>query len=169
MRPERCVFCDMVDNLEKFKKEDKGRSRWIEESEFFFIILDLHPKITGHTLVISKRHANDITELTENESRSLGHVLVKTSKLLKKSLKAGKIYAMTMCEHWEPDEINPKWKSGQKKPSTTEHFHFHLLPRYKDMKTKETAQENMFTRPHDYGCTLDMLNLVRKRILQTRV
>lgn len=158
----------MVKDLDKYKNEDEGRSRWIGEYKHFFVILDLYPKITGHTLIISKRHANDITELTENESRSLGPVLVETAKSLKQSLNASKIYVMTMCEHWEPDEIDPKWKKGQKLPNTSEHFHFQLLPRYEKMRTKDIAQENMFTRPQDYGCTLGMLDLVRKKILQTR-
>jgi diadenosine tetraphosphate (Ap4A) HIT family hydrolase len=72
---------------------------------------------------------------------------------------------MTMCEHWEPDESDPKWKQGLGPPITTEHLHFHLFPRYEDMRTKEIAQENMFARPQDYGCTLEMLNIVRKKVL----
>jgi histidine triad (HIT) family protein len=167
MNSESCVFCEkMTKDLEHFKKGKDGRNRWITENEFFFVILALHPKVTGHALIISKRHAKDVTELNDYESQSLGSILVKTSKLLKQSLNAGKIYAMTMCEHWEPEEINPKSKHGKKKPNTTEHFHLHLLPRYEEMRTKEIAQEHMFTRPEDYGCTLDMLNIVRERILQ---
>ncbi len=156
----------MAKDLKKFREGNGGENRWVGENEHFFVILDLHPKVTGHTLIISKRDANDITELTEEESRSLGEILVKTTKKLKKSLKAEKVYVMTMCEHWEPKEINSEWKRGQKLPNTTEHFHFHLLPRYQEMRTKEIAQENMFTRPQDYGCTLELLGLVRKIIIE---
>ena len=139
MNHEACIFCKIAKDLEKFK-EDEGRSRWIMENKYFFVILDKHPKVTGHTLIISKRHADDITKLNDDESRSLGHILVKTSKLLQESLNAGKIYIMTMCEHWEPEEIDPKWKNGKEMPNTTEHLHFHLLPRYENMRTKEIAQ-----------------------------
>lgn len=158
----------MLKDLKKFKEEQEGKNRWIGENEHFFVILDLHPKITGHTLIISKRPVNDITELSIDESRSLGEILVSTTKLLKESLKADKIYVMTMCEHWKPNEINSNWKEGQELPSTTEHFHFQLLPRYPDMRTKDIAQENMFTRPQDYGWTSDMLNLVREKIIKTK-
>jgi diadenosine tetraphosphate (Ap4A) HIT family hydrolase len=164
MGSESCIFCKMTKDLKKFKNDDEGGMRWITENKHFFVILDLHPKVTGHTLIISKRHANDITELTANESRSLGFILLKTSRLLKQSLNAGKVYVMSMCEHWEPDEINSRWKNENTMPNTTEHFHFQLLPRYEEMRTKEIAQENMFTRPQDYGYTLEMLDLVRKKI-----
>lgn len=160
---DSCKFCRMTRDLKSFKK-GKGRKRWITDNEFFFVILALYPKVTGHTLVISKRHAKDITELNSDEAKSLGSTLVRMSKLLKDSLNAGKIYGMTMCEHWKPQEIDSTWKEGQKEPDTTEHFHFHLLPRYEDMRTKEMAQENMFIRPEDDECTLEMLNLVRERI-----
>jgi diadenosine tetraphosphate (Ap4A) HIT family hydrolase len=166
MHSVSCTFCGMAKDLKKFREEKEGKNQWIGENEHFFVILDLHPKVTGHTLIISKRDANDITELTEKESRSLGEILVKMTKTLKESLKAEKVYVMTMCEHWEPNEIKPEWENGQKLPSTTEHFHFQLLPRYQEMRTKEIAQENMFTRPQDYGCTLEMLDHVRKRITE---
>jgi diadenosine tetraphosphate (Ap4A) HIT family hydrolase len=164
---ESCVFCAIAKDLPKFKEkkgEKGGKNRWIGETKHFFVMLDLHPKITGHTLIISKRPANDITELTDDESRDLGQVLVDTTKLLKQSLKADKVYVMSMCEHWESKEINPEWENGQRPPNKTEHFHIQLLPRYEEMRTKETAQENMFMRPQDYGCTIQMLELVRKQI-----
>jgi diadenosine tetraphosphate (Ap4A) HIT family hydrolase len=154
----------MAKDLKKFREENGGDNRWIGENDHFFVILDLYPKVTGHTLIISKRDANDITDLNEEESRSLGRILVKTTKQLKESLKVDKVYVMTMCEHWEPNEISPTREKGQELQSTTEHFHFQLLPRYKEMRTKENAQENLFTRPQDYGCTPDMLTLVRNRI-----
>jgi len=163
-----CVFCRMAEDLKSFRKTDEGKSRWIMQNEHFFVLLDKYPKVTGHTLIISKRHSDDITKLNEEEARSLGPILVRTAKLLKGSLAAGKIYVMAMCEHWEPEDINSKWRKGQKMPKTTEHFHLQLLPRYSEMRTKEIAQENIFARPQDYGCTPEMLNLVRKRIQQER-
>lgn len=166
-RSRDCVFCKIARDQKSFKGKPEGRIRWITENKHFFAILDLHPKVTGHTLVISKRHSDDITELDENKVRSLGHILVKTAKLLKESLNAEKIYVMTMCEHWEPEEISPEWKAGQDNPIFTEHTHFHLLPRYRGMRTKGIAQENMFTRSQDYGCTLEMLSLVKQRIACT--
>jgi histidine triad (HIT) family protein len=161
---EQCVFCRIARDLKNLRKQKKLRSRWVMQNKHFFVLLDRHPKVTGHTLIISKRHSDDITQLNVNESRSLSHILVKTAKLLKESLGADKIYTMSMCEHWEAKEIDSRWTEGQKSPNTTEHFHVHLLPRYPEMRTKEVAQENMFTRPQDYGCTLEMLDLVRKRI-----
>ena len=91
MGSESCVFCKMTKDLKKFKNEDEGRMRWITMNKHFFVILDLHLKVTGHTLIISKRHENDITELTADEFRSLGFILLKTSRLLKQSLNAGKV------------------------------------------------------------------------------
>lgn len=119
--------------------------------------------------MISKIHYIDVTKVTDSETKDcLGHILVEVSKLLKNGLNAGKIYFMSMCEHWEPDEIDPQWKKDQRTPETTEHLHIHLLPRYGDMRRKEIAQENMFVRPQDYGCTLEALDIVRRKIIRKR-
>jgi len=102
MNSETCAFCKIAENLKEFKNGKDGKTRWIMENKYFLVILDKYPKVTGHTLVISKRHAEDITKLTDNESRSLASILIKASKMLKESLGAEKVYMMTICEHWEP-------------------------------------------------------------------
>lgn len=141
-----CVFC----RFEDIKKE---QFRWLKETNDYYVVLDRAPKVLGHTLVISKEPLDDITKIDSNNP---SHVEIlkavsEWSQILKTKLNAEKVYVMTMCDHWEPKEINPYWKEGQEHPRTTEHLHFHLLPRYKEMRTKELAGENMFVRPADHG------------------
>lgn len=158
-----CRFCRWMTDPSQIEK-DNVKGRLLSKRGHFMVILDSYPKITGHTLVISKKHYKDITAVPDSKARSLGYTLSKTSKLLKEGLGAEKVYLMSMCEQWEPKEIKPDWKEGDEPPLHTEHLHFHLLPRYKKMRTKETAQESVFTRPPDYRCTPKMLESVRREI-----
>jgi diadenosine tetraphosphate (Ap4A) HIT family hydrolase len=85
-----CLFCKWAKNLTEFRKTEL-KSRWIMQSRHFFVVLDRYPKVTGHTLVISKQHYDDITQIDKKVARNLGYILAKTSKQLKKNLHAGKV------------------------------------------------------------------------------
>lgn len=126
---ETCFFCKLIDDEKSrdkklYKKEFYRIVEWTQE---YFVILCEKPKISGHLLVVSKHPYNDITEMNEDsdDAVSILKAVVYWSKILKECLRPEKVYVMTMCDHWEPDEL-PK---GQKE--TTEHLHFQLLPRYK--------------------------------------
>ncbi len=136
-----CLFCDWIED-EHFK--EKEGYRILKMTPDYIAILDKKPRVQGHTLVISTRQLDDITELNSKSKHAkiLFHGIIITSKLLKKKLtgKDGKVYVMTMCEHWKPNEIESP------KKETTEHLHFHLLPRYPHMRTRRLAMENLLFR-----------------------
>jgi len=141
---ENCFFCRLIRDKESRDKESYRIVEW-EEDEDYFAILPEKPKISGHLLVVSKHPFNDITEMNadSDETLSLLKAVVYWSKILKKCLHAEKVYVMTMCDHWDPEEL-PK---GQKE--TTEHLHFHLLPRYKTNRPERG--EWFFTRKEENG------------------
>jgi histidine triad (HIT) family protein len=152
-----CAFCDWGE------MKVKDEFRWLHDNEDYYAILAKEPKIMGHTLVVSKKHYSDITELDLNNP-STGEILravVYWAKRLKEVLlsndKNAKIYLMTICEHWEPSEL----RAGQK---TTEHLHFHLLPRYKGMRTKELAAEKLLGRSEDAEWNSDMFRVLKRRL-----
>jgi len=152
-----CAFCDWEEM--KVKEE----FRWLHDNEDYYVILAKEPKIMGHTLVVSKKHYSDITELDLNNPSTdkILRAVVYWTKRLKEVLladdKNAKIYLMTICEHWEPSEL----RADQK---TTEHLHFHLLPRYKGMRTKELAAEKLLGRSEDAEWNPDMFRVLKRRL-----
>ena len=162
----KCAFCDW----KRIKAEEPYR--WLEgdENSDYYVVLARNPKIMGHVLLISKEHYQDITKLDMDNPSTVNilKALVKWTKRIRDELLSddehGKVYVMTMCEHWEPDEIKLGWKEGDEPVSTTEHLHFHLLPRYKDMRKKETAAENLFMRPEDERWFGDMFKTLKNRL-----
>lgn len=141
---ESCFFCRLTKDKETRDKESYRIVEW-EEDEDYFAILSEKPKINGHLLVVSKHPYNDITEMNadSNDVVSILKAVVYWSKILKECLRPEKVYVMTMCDHWESEEM-PK---GQKE--TTEHLHFHLLPRYKINRSERG--ESFFARREENG------------------
>jgi diadenosine tetraphosphate (Ap4A) HIT family hydrolase len=137
-----CLFChwnkalsDVKEEVENWKKElDK---RMIDKGNDWFAVLDKSPKVLGHTLVISKYPLDDFTDNiddlknVEKHKKNLFEACMKVAKKLKSLFppnKNGKIYIVSMCEHYE------MWETGA--GFTTEHLHFHLIPRHPDMSIK---------------------------------
>lgn len=138
-----CVFC----KWENIKRAEFYR--WLDEGNNYYVILSLYPRTDGHTLVISKEPLDDITELDYNNISHMEIVkaVLKWCKILKRKLDVDKVYEMTMCDHWEPNEIRKDWKPGDPHPPTTEHLHIQLIPRYPQMRKVGTAGEHLFVLP----------------------
>ena len=64
----------------------------------------------------------------------------------------------SFCEHWEEDEVAYEDKK------TSEHLHFHLVPRYRGMRHKELAAEKIFAIPNK-TLTEDMLQALKDELL----
>lgn len=112
---ENCVFCKIARGE---IKNDK-----VLESDNFFVIKDIHPKTSGHSLVIPKKHYKtflDIPSTLFNEYFQL--VKEATLKLMKETGAEG--FNLIM---------NNFSVAGQ----VVEHAHLHIIPRKKgdDFKT----------------------------------
>jgi len=117
---DRCVFCDWFNDKEKFKKDEAHRL--IEFNDEYVVILDRSPKVAAHMLVIWRKHYDDICATPTKEIQAIVPVISRYCKKIKEVMLAKKVYVYTMCEHWEEWELKGR--------ETTEHLHFHLLPRY---------------------------------------
>ena len=53
--PDACPFCTMPPD------------RIVEENEHAYVVLDVYPVASGHSLVVSRRHVGDVFELSEFE------------------------------------------------------------------------------------------------------
>lgn len=84
--------------------------------------MDIHPAAKGHTLVISKKHFENIFDIPDS-------VLVKVIKSVKKTAKNIKL-------EMKVDGINIRNASGLAAGQEVSHFHIHLIPRYKNDKLK---------------------------------
>jgi len=132
-----CLFCQP-----KFRENESYRILDVKHPEDCFAILDMNPKTLGHSLVIAKSPFNDLTDsisdASEEEKTKTFESAVDLARRIKNVLGAEKIYIMLMCERWE------MWETGDY--STTEHFHFHLVPRYPGMRYKSEAAERLLAR-----------------------
>jgi histidine triad (HIT) family protein len=101
-----CVFCKIIDR--------EIPSHKVYEDENMIAILDANPVSKGHTLVIPKKHVENIHEAQNMEYLHEG--LVKTSNAIK--------------EAFEPEGINIAQNNGEKAGQEVFHLHFHVTPIY---------------------------------------
>ena len=128
---EHCRFCEWLENWEQWKKQEEGRARVICENRGWVALLDKFPRVEGDTLVVSRKPYDDIAdtfELSIEETYDFFEIVRRVTSCLKEGLGAQKVYIFSMCEHWEEKDIDYKDKK------TSEHLHFHLIPRYSWMK-----------------------------------
>jgi histidine triad (HIT) family protein len=101
-----CIFCKIL----------KGEipSKKVYEDDKVVAIMDVNPKVDGHTLVIPKKHVNDFTELSDEDvldifkvAKYLGPKMM--NKLGARALTCGINYGDSQA---------------------VKHVHLHLLPDY---------------------------------------
>ena len=104
-----CIFCKIA--------AGELPSYCIYEDELFKVILDVYPSAIGHTLILTKKHYENIYELPEKEAAALMPLAVKISNKLKGSLE--------VCEG-----LNILQNNGKAAGQAINHYHMHLIPRY---------------------------------------
>lgn len=105
-----CVFCKIVNNeIPSYK---------VYEDDKVLAFLDISQATIGHTLVIPKEHFENIFALDENNAASIMKVVANLSKKLKSALNI--------------EALNILNNSGALAGQTVNHFHIHLIPRYKN-------------------------------------
>ncbi|MBS3903319.1 MAG: HIT family protein [Anaplasmataceae bacterium] len=105
-----CPFCKII------AKEIPAEIIYEDENSLAF--LDINPRTLGHTMVIPKVHATDLTELPADKVEPLFQTVKKLDLQIIKALSAA---GLTIG-------INQGKVSGQVVP----HLHIHLLPRFLD-------------------------------------
>ena len=104
------IFCKII----------KGEipSYTIYEDEVVKVFLDVNPSHNGHTLIVPKKHYQDLFDI---EEEVLNHIL-----------KISKKIALYLKERLEFDGISlcQNNQYGQE----VKHYHLHLIPKYKDEK-----------------------------------
>ena len=120
-----CIFCKIVAGEIPASK--------VYEDDHFLAFLDISQVTPGHTLVIPKKHARNLLEMTPVETADLFNVV---STVTKKVESATQPQGMNIISNME--EI-----AGQ----SVFHTHVHILPRYSqddDLKIDFIAHEPDF-------------------------
>ena len=103
-----CIFCDIV--------EGKIPSVKVYEDEDFIAILDLAQVTRGHTLVIPKKHFDNILECDDETLSKMAIVTRNLAARVTEGMHAGGCNILNNC--------NPV--AGQ----SIMHLHYHIIPRY---------------------------------------
>ena len=101
-----CLFCKII------KKELP--SKILYEDDLVIVIMDLYPEVDGHTLVIPKKHYEDLQVLPDEVLLHINSVAKDmTNKLLTKL-----------------DLKSLTWIINYGQRQAIKHYHLHLLPNY---------------------------------------
>ncbi|HHZ17685.1 MAG TPA: HIT family protein [Acholeplasmataceae bacterium] len=103
-----CVFCKIA--------QGEIPSYKIYEDENFIAILDIAQATPGHTLIITKKHYDDVFALPEAEAGKLGRLAARLACHIGEALG---VRNMNLLNNAGP-------LAGQ----MVNHFHLHLIPRY---------------------------------------
>jgi len=112
-----CIFCKIING--------EIPSYTIYEDEIVKAFLDISPTSNGHTLIIPKKHFENIYDM---DSETLKHIEItsqKLGKILKEKLNCQGITRLQNNEY------------GQE----VKHYHMHLIPRYENDKFDVTIDK----------------------------
>lgn len=130
-----CVFCKILNG------EIPGSK--IYENEYSIAILDISQTTKGHTLIIPKRHVENVFDLNKKECAAIMEACVYVSNKLKEKLGV--------------ENVNLLNNSGPLAGQVVMHFHMHVIPRYEndEFKVIQAAHEPDFKT---LGELKDLLN-----------
>ena len=105
---QHCIFCDIV--------AGKAPCVRVYEDEHTLAFMDINPATRGHVLVIPKRHAQDLLDVSPED---LQHVMRTVQRL-----------APAMDQALRPDGINLIQANRRAAFQSVFHFHIHIVPRW---------------------------------------
>lgn len=104
-----CIFCKIV----------KGEvpSYKIYENDMTLAFLDIRPVNPGHTLVIAKRHSQNIFDVLPKDWEAVAKVVRTLARDIEKAVDA--------------DGININMNNREHAGQVVDHLHVHIIPRFK--------------------------------------
>lgn len=103
-----CVFCKIRDGVLPATK--------VYEDDRVLAVLDIHPLNDGHTLVLTKAHAETLWEADPED--------------LAAAVRAAQVVARAIREVLKPDGLNVLQANGRAAFQSVPHFHLHRVPRW---------------------------------------
>ena len=105
---EECIFCKIV--------EGKIPAATIYEDDNVISFLDIMPANKGHCLVVPKKHAETLMEMSDED-------LISTVRVAKK-------VAMALSLSFGNGSFNIVMNNGKEAGQVVNHAHMHLIPRF---------------------------------------
>jgi diadenosine tetraphosphate (Ap4A) HIT family hydrolase len=102
--PEACIFC-------------RPQREILAENAHAIAVFDTYPVSPGHSLILPRRHAATVWELTEAEYLAC-YALVRVLKPV-------------LEERFKPDGFNVGVNCGEAAGQSVWHAHIHVIPRFK--------------------------------------
>lgn len=130
-----CVFCAIA--------AGESPSRTIYEDDRTVAFLDISPVTRGHTLVIPRRHADDIWDVEEDEAAAVMRTATRVAELLRDAL--------------QPEGCNLFQATRAIAGQTVFHLHLHVLPRY-DVSELQVALGERSASAADLDAVVEELN-----------
>lgn len=112
-----CIFCKIVNG--------EIPSYTLYEDDLVKVFLDANPDVNGHTLIVPKKHYQDLFDIDNDTLIHIMEVARKIDKLLKDKL--------------HTDGLTLVQNNGLKQE--VKHFHLHLKPQYKKEGKKLSPEE----------------------------
>lgn len=119
MHDAQCIFCKIV--------AGELPAYTVYEDEHTLAFLDIAPFAPGHLLVISKWHANYLTDLPDEQLRQLFSTVKKV---------AAKVMQNLPC-----DGFNLLQNNGACASQVVPHVHVHVIPRHEGVAARWSAME----------------------------
>lgn len=125
---EDCIFCNIANG--------KSKGHIVYEDDEVAAFLDIHPVNRGHTLVVPKKHFENIHDIPEELYRHVYEIAKKIAEAQKKA--------------FSPAGISMAQNSGRAAGQIVFHFHTHVIPKDQevhqrsepsDEDLRETAEE----------------------------
>lgn len=124
---DRCPFCALEDRV------------LVYESDLVVGFRDAYPVSPGHTLLITRRHARDFFETTEEEGRALWAGVNQVTDELRRTS--------------APDGFNVGFNAGRAAGQTVMHVHVHVIPRFDgDLADPRGGVRGVIPSKRIYGC-----------------
>ena len=110
MKDSNCIFCKLANG--------DIPTNSIYEDDRFNVILDNGPATKGHCLILPKEHYANLFELPEETAAE--------------AMKLAKKLSAELVDKLSADGLNLVQNNGETAGQTVNHFHLHLIPRYRD-------------------------------------
>ncbi len=108
-----CLFCDIIDG--------KKDGYFLYEDDFHVAFLDKYPIDVGHSLVLPRKHHEQITDMTPED---VGKIFAFVPKI-----------AQAIVEATGADAFSIGQNNGIAAKQIVPHVHIHIIPRYNSKGT----------------------------------
>jgi len=132
-----CVFCKIINSEIPSSK--------VYEDDDVLAILDISQQTKGHTLVIPKKHVENIFEMDEETMKKVYNVVLKVTNQLK-----NKLYF---------ENVNLLNNNGPLAGQSVNHYHVHIIPQY----SNEQLQFGFKDKEPDFDKLSETLNQIMSK------